>query len=122
MLADAGGLAVGVRFALGRAPRAVRCKGAGAKGHEWRGQGGTAGGAFKPRGLPAWDACPALRPPSSVSALLRVPAGQDAVFLGAGRLVSPRLLQGQLVSRAEGWGWGTPGNNSPPAPSAELPV
>ena len=41
-------------------------------------------------------------------------AGQDAVFLGAGRLVPPRLLQGQLVRGPTGWG--APGQDGLPLP------
>lgn len=41
-------------------------------------------------------------------------AGQDAVFLGAGRLVPPRLLQGQLVRGPAGWG--APGQDGLPLP------
>lgn len=87
---------MGSRFALGRTPRAVRCKGAGAPGLGLRGRGGRAGGAFKP-------CCrTALHPPRSTSPLASGSRQQDAVLLGSGHPVPPRLLQGQLVSGAAG--------------------
>lgn len=96
------GWRMGSRFALGRTPRAVRCKGAGAPGLGLRGRGGRAGGAFKP------CCCTALHPPPSISPPPSGNSQQDAVLLGSGRPVPPRLLQGQLVSGA--------GEGSAPAP------
>ncbi|XP_077903396.1 glucose-6-phosphate exchanger SLC37A2 isoform X2 [Ictidomys tridecemlineatus] len=80
---------------LRRAPRAVRCKGAEALLLGQCVRGGPAGGAFKPPLTAGQGHAQAPRPPASTQ--LRVPARQDAVFPGSGCLVSPLLLQGQLV-------------------------
>lgn len=98
MLADT--RRTGSRFALDLTPRAVRCKGAGAPGLGPRDRGGPAGGAFKPRCCRLQHTAP--RSPASTSPPPSGASWQDAVLLGSGHLVPPRLLQGQLVSRA--WG------------------
>lgn len=108
MLADT--RRTGSRFALDLTPRAVRCKGAGAPGLGPRDRGGPAGGAFKPRCCRLEHTAP--RSPASTSSPPSGTSRQDAVLLGSGHLVPPRLLQGQLVSRA--------GEGSAPAPDSFL--
>lgn len=106
MLADT--RRTGSRFAPDLTPRAVRCKGAGAPGLGPRDRGGPAGGAFKPRCCRLEHTAP--RSPASASPPPSGASRQDAVLLGSGHLVPPRLLQGQLVSR--------PGEGSAPAPDS----
>lgn len=87
------------RFARRPTPRAFRCKGAGAAGVRPRSRGGPSRGAFKPGSLPAKDTRPAPSPPSATLSASDT-GRRDAVCLGPGGLVPPRLLQGQLVSGA----------------------
>uniref|UniRef100_A0A8C4KYC7 Solute carrier family 37 member 2 n=1 Tax=Equus asinus TaxID=9793 RepID=A0A8C4KYC7_EQUAS len=94
MSADlSGGWAVGLRSARPRGQSGARGRGLPASGCGARAgrPAGHLNHADCPLGTRA-RLCALLRPPSA----LRVPAGQDAIFLGSGCLVPPRLLQGQL--------------------------
>ena len=94
-------------------PRAVRRKGAGAKGHGLRGRGGPAGGAFKLWGPPARGACPALHPP-----LLRLRFGYRRARCGLPwRRASGSSAPSPGTAGERAYGVGGAGPGRPPAPS-----
>ena len=103
---------MGVRFALGRARGRSGARGRGLKAMV------CAVGAGRPAGhLNSGDRRLGARAQLCILLCFGFAsgtAGQDAVFLGAGRLVPPRLLQGQLVRGPTGWG--APGQDGLPLP------